>query len=168
MTLAARQVLEDCVVAVDSLVDDIQGDEWRRRWVLAIVLLRAVGHVLDKVDGEISPSYRSAIDSWWFKLNESKPEPNIFWQFIDKERNSVIKQYRNPVCTGVTVRVPTVYFDMKTGEHWTVPDPSLPVLYNYSISSGPFEGKDHRDILREAIEWWGYELDTIDNEGGEP
>ncbi len=165
MTTASRQVLEDCVVAVESLADNIQGDEWRRGWILAIVLLRAVGHVLDKVDGKQSPSYRSAIDSWWLKLNKSKPEPHIFWQFIEDERNNVIKQYRNPACTGVTVRPPTLYIDMKTGEKWTDPDPPLPVLYNYSISSGPFEGKDYRDILREAIDWWGHQLDTIDREG---
>jgi hypothetical protein len=165
MTIAARQALEDCVAAVESLIDGVQGGEWRRRWVLAIVLMRVVGHVLDKVDGEQSPKYRYAIDSWWLRLKTSKPEPPIFWQFIDEERNSVLKQYRTRAGQGVTVRVPTLYLNTKTGEQWS--DPPLPVLYHYLINSGPFEGRDQRDVLREAIEWWGCQLDAIDKVASE-
>ena len=162
MTIAARQALNDCREAVDLLVDGVQGSEWRIRWVLAIVLLRVVGHVLDKVDGYQSPRYRSAIDSWWTNMKQAKPEPIIFWCFIDEERNSVLKEYRICAGQGVSIRVPTLHLDIKTGQEWSDPDPPLSPVYNYTITSGPFKGKDPRVILREAIEWWACQLDFID------
>jgi hypothetical protein len=162
MTIAARQALDDCREAVELLIDGVQGSEWRRRWVLAIVLLRAVGHVLDKVDGNQSPHSRSAIDHWWAKLKQTRPEPSIFWEFIDEERNSILKQYRSRAGQGVTVRVPTLCLNVKTGEQRSEPDPPLPPLYHYTLISGPFEGRDHRDVLREAIQWWACQLDSID------
>lgn len=162
MTTAARQALNDCREAVDLLVDGLQGSEWRRRWVLAIVLLRVVGHVLDKVDGYQSPRYRSAIDSWWTNMRQKKPEPIIFWCFIDEERNSVLKEYRSRTGQGVSIRVPTLHLDIKTGQQWSDPDPPLSPEYTYTITSGPFKGKDPRVVLREAIEWWVCQLDFID------
>jgi hypothetical protein len=161
MTIAARHALDDCREAVDLLIDGVQGSEWRRRWVLAIVLLRVVGHVLDKVDGCQSPHYRSAIDNWWVMLKQTRPEPSIFWEFIEEERNSVLKQYRSRAGQGVSIRVPTLYLNMKTGEQWSDPDPPLPPLYHHTVVSGPFEGRDHRDVLREAIQWWVCQLDSI-------
>lgn len=52
MTEAARKVLEDCKAALDML--DEEGDEqrWRVLWAGAMALVRAVGHVLQKIDGE--------------------------------------------------------------------------------------------------------------------
>lgn len=47
MTLAARETLEDCRGALAELTDGVKGGQWRRRWIIAIVLLRAVGQVLD-------------------------------------------------------------------------------------------------------------------------
>jgi hypothetical protein len=95
-------------------------------------------------------------------LKQTKPEPSIFWQFIEEERNSVLKQYRSRAGQGVSIRVPTLYHNMKTGEQWSDPDPPLPPLFHYTIVSGPFEGRDHRDVLREAIQWWAFQLDSID------
>jgi hypothetical protein len=73
MTQAAREVLEDCRGAVDEIVDGIQGRSWRRRWITAVVLLRAVGHVLENVDVKISPHYKRAIREAWSKLKYSEP-----------------------------------------------------------------------------------------------
>jgi hypothetical protein len=61
MTAAARLVLDDCRGALADLKEGVQGAEWRRRWIVTVVLLRAVGHVLEKVDGAASlwrDSYR--------------------------------------------------------------------------------------------------------------
>ena len=165
MTITARQALEDCRVALDSLVDGIKGGEWKRQWLLAIVLLRAVGHVLHKVDRKQSQAYRSAIDSWWSEMQMTKPEPAIFWQFIEEERNSTIKEYRTHAGQGVTIRVPTLHVNILTGAQWS--DPSLPTLYHYTIVSGPFMGRDHREVLGEAIAWWEGELDAIDRVAAE-
>lgn len=88
MTPAAREALEDCRVALGDLSDEVQGRQWRVRWFACVVLLRAVGHVLDKVDGPRDPKLRRAIDQWWATLNASKPNPAIFWSFIDEDRRN--------------------------------------------------------------------------------
>lgn len=148
MTKAAREVLEDCRGAVDEIVDGIQGRSWRRRWVTAVVLLRTVGHVLEKVDVRISSEYRRAIDDAWAQLKSSKPNPEIFWQFIEAERNNIMKEYEVGAGQGATVRL---------GQN-------KPIEHHYLINSGPFAGRDQRVVLREAIAWWESYLDGIDRE----
>src|SRR5450759_1169232 len=105
MTARARIVLSDARDALSDLADGVSGSEWRRRWVTAVVLLRAVGHVLDKVDAESSPAMCRAIAEAWRGLPASKPEPRIFWDFIDAERNNVLKEYVLAAGQGVTVFV---------------------------------------------------------------
>ena len=48
--LRARVVIDDCRVAIETLDECEFGPEWRRSWVTVVALLRAVGHVLQKVD----------------------------------------------------------------------------------------------------------------------
>lgn len=53
MTSASRQVLADCRDAwmeLREVEESGEGRVWWRRWLAALVLLRAVGHVLGKVD----------------------------------------------------------------------------------------------------------------------
>jgi hypothetical protein len=52
MTARARLVLEDCKLALQLLENETDLRRWRLHWVSAIALIRAVGHVLDKVDGK--------------------------------------------------------------------------------------------------------------------
>jgi hypothetical protein len=41
------------------------GIAWEAKFSATLALLRSVGHVLDKVDGEVSPAARTEIDRWW-------------------------------------------------------------------------------------------------------
>ena len=50
MTAAARKVLADCEVALEMLEEEEDEQRWRVLWAGAMALLRAVGHVLQKVD----------------------------------------------------------------------------------------------------------------------
>ena len=148
MTLAAREVLEDCRGAIDEICGGIQGRAWRRRWVAAVVLLRTVGYVLAKIDVNISPRYKAAIEAAWNRLSDSKPVPPIFWDFIDAARHNIIHEYEVGAGQGVTVNV---------GQ-------SRSVEYHYLVNTGPFAGHDQRVVLREAVAWWEQYLDAIDNE----
>ena len=160
MTLAARETLEDCRGALAELTDGVKGGQWRRRWIIAIVLLRAVGHVLHKIDGLHSPAYGSAISNWWSQLNASKPNPAIFWSLIDEERNTILKEYRTSAGQGVTVQVSGIEINLLTGEQKI--DPPKPAIYHYVINTGPFKGRDQRELIAEAIAWWEKELESID------
>ena len=160
MTIAARQVVEDCRGALAELADDVQGPTWRRRWIVSIVLLRTVGHVLDKVDGARSPKHREAIARWWKELGATKPKPEIFSLFVEEERNTIVKQYQTNAGQGVTVQLGGVQISMGTGQQQA--DPPGPPIFHYTMNAGYFKGRDQRDLIAEAIHWWEGELNAID------
>src|ERR1700722_1999615 len=75
MTTSAREVLVYCNLAAKRLkeisFDDTQ--DWRLGWITILTLLRAVGHVFDKVDkSQYDLSYRNKIKEYWKK---KKAEP---------------------------------------------------------------------------------------------
>ncbi|MEH0168662.1 hypothetical protein [Roseateles microcysteis] len=150
MTVAAREVLEDCRGAVDEIGGGVQGRAWRRRWVAAVVLMRTVGYVLAAVDSKRSPAHKAAIDKAWAALSATKPEPAIFWSFIDMERHSIVHEYDIGAGQGVTVS----------------PGAAIPVEHHYVMNSGPYAGKDQREVLRDCIGWWESYLDAIEREVG--
>jgi len=160
MTIAARESLEDCRTALGELVDGVQGRQWRVKWITCVVLLRAVGHVLDNVDGAREPSLRHAIDHWWKTMKASKPAPEVFWSFIDDERNAILKEYQTRAGQGVTVQLSGIQVNLRTGEQKV--DPPGPHIYHYTINTGPFAGREQRELLAEAIAWWEAQLDLID------
>jgi hypothetical protein len=160
MTAAARETLEDCRGALTELVDGVQGRDWRRKWILAVVLLRAVGHVLDKVDGARTPTYRRAIDNWWSGLKASKPAPSIFWCLIEEERNSILKEYQTAAGQGVTIQLSGIEINLRTGEQKV--DPPNPPTYHYTFNFGPYKDREQHEVLAEAIEWWEQQLDSVD------
>lgn len=55
-------------------------------------MLRSVGHVLEKTDAVSSSRLASNAKKWWISIKASKPEPTIFWEFTEKERNLVLKE----------------------------------------------------------------------------
>ena len=148
MTKAARLVLNDCREARSELVDDLSGSLWRRRYIACVALLRAVGHVLHNVDAEASDSHGSAIENWWQYQKRTKPEPAIFWSFVEDERNRFLKTYGPIAAQNMTV------FPGGDRESETI----------FVMKQGPFKGVDPRTLIMDAIEWWEKELDAIDHD----
>jgi hypothetical protein len=91
-TEAARDVLARCEYLLGELKANPIGIAWQAKFSGAIALLRSVGHVLDKVDAAASPAARAEGDRWWSAIKSSKPEPDIFWSFIEVERNLILKE----------------------------------------------------------------------------
>ncbi len=65
MTQKARVVLQDAKFAIVRHSKTLQSEEFRASWFAIIGLLRAVGHVLDKVDAEASPAVKRAVHEKW-------------------------------------------------------------------------------------------------------
>lgn len=144
MTLKAREVLSDCKSLLEDLYKEQRSDLWRPRWAGLVALLRSVGHVLDKVDGENSPEARDVVDSAWQELNRRTPEPKIFWDFIEEERNNILKLYAFGPRGNITIH------------------PGGPTTFEFFMRSGEFKGKDPLQLCGEAIEFWEEYLADID------
>jgi len=91
MTSAAREVLEDCRTALTLLEEEKDYRRWRIHWAAAVALIRAIGHVLDKVDGR-NP-VRKRVSAEFFQRWKVDPEHEIFPKFIEHERNHLLKEY---------------------------------------------------------------------------
>jgi hypothetical protein len=150
VTNRARLALADCDHALELLRGSNDPFTFRVLWVAGIALARAVGHILDRVDAAQDPATRHAVDAAWSSWKADKQGNAIFWQFIDDERNQVLKQYEVGFFEGQA--------NFVTGEEvvpigWR----QFPVL-----TDGAFAGRDCRDVLEQAIDWWERQLTAID------
>jgi hypothetical protein len=165
--LRANNVLHDCEIALELLEQERKEDLWRVQWVGAIALIRAVGHVLRHVDRRELPQFAERIDaafeSW--KVGE---EHRIFREFIEQERNNVLKEYRSSIHDLGVVRL---VVEGKPGQSPVMWEPTADGNYVEYFEldenmyrprlTGFMEGEDARDIYREAIHWWRSELSKI-------
>jgi hypothetical protein len=148
---------EACVF--DLTHTDLEPDihcEWRIKYFAAIGLLRAVGHVLDKVDCTQYPQIRS-ITKVRYQLWRTQPEHTIFRDFIDSERNSLLKEYRFLVAPDEATAVPLVIADengQRIVSEWS---PSFLLVEN-----GPWQDATIDELLWASVEWWQNELIVIE------
>ena len=166
----ARFVLNDARLAFDELrsVSAAGGDRalYRRRWIAVVTLLRAVGHVLEKVDGGRSGIHRDVIAEWW-----DRPKPPIFADFIKNIRDLTVKQYRTGLFN---------IMDPKDSPMSLIADDASAMADSFSVSGldpltgrgflefvfrdGPFAGLPVNEVIDDAIEWWSQYLDEIEAE----
>jgi hypothetical protein len=166
MTQHARVVLQDAKFAISSHTVDLQSESFRISWISVITLLRAIGHVLEKVDANRSPEMKLAISSKWCELKSTKPDPEIYWEFIEKERNRFLKNYQHGIQRSITAKGPecrgkksVIKFDVANSRGGRVTTTELP---SSTISNGVFSGRNERDVAWEAYDWWCKYLDDID------
>jgi hypothetical protein len=151
MVQTAQEVLADCKHALDLLEEESRPQTFRVLWVAGVTLARAVGHVLQKVDGEQSDATKKAVQAAYASWKADKPGNAIFWEFIEQERNQVLKQYEMGFFSG-PVEV--------------VAGSDVATLDNHifcPITDGAFAGEDCRDVLEQAIEWWRRQLAEIES-----
>ena len=145
MTKHAQKVLEDCKKTFAEFEPNLEGIYWRKKYILIIVLLRAVGHVLKKVDANTSEVLRLSIDKWWANLTQQK-EPEIFWKFIEIERNNIVKEYKSEAVQ-ITHLIPFTNSKNQRIQH--------------IMDSGFFKGRSQHELIQEAIDWWEQQLIEI-------
>jgi hypothetical protein len=148
--LAARRVLDDARRAFDLLEKCEDDDLWRVYFVSCLALLRSVGHVLDRVDGEQSDSHRLAVDRFWSGIKADKDRHGIFWYFVETFRNNVLKTYEfgaEPMTYGLVF---SKALDLPGGHV----DPGIYSSDGIIVQHGPYSGHDARDLIQDAIVWW--------------
>jgi hypothetical protein len=164
LTGTARQVLADCEIALEMLEAEQDMARWRVHWAGALALVRSVGHVLQKVDGA-DPNVRRQVDIAYRRWKSQKAKNAVFWEFIEEERNNILKEYRFNVhpLEHVDVAVMMTVRHPETGELYRIPE-VVPIGENIyrPIVDGYSDGNDARDVYREALDWWKTELTTIE------
>ena len=165
MTRAARDVLADCRLALEMLQDEADPDRWRVHWAGAVALLRAVGHVLLNVDQSADRAVAEAGKAAHHRWKSDDPAHSIYRDFIEDERNNILKEYRSKVhpLETVEVAVRLTLQNPETGEAKYV-DQVMPLDENpfRPMTEGYGEGEDARDVYQEAVDWWERELCAID------
>jgi hypothetical protein len=134
-TLKAWEPFEECRgILFQFQNSDLDDDhpEWRLYWIAGLALLRTIGHVLDKIDAKISDEHRKIIDATWNRWKASRSDNAIFWDFIEQERNNLLKTFE----FGVEIH-----------------DDGL--LHKES-------GRDGSQLFREAVYWWRFQLEEIE------
>jgi hypothetical protein len=160
-TKAARLVLADCAVALSDYSQGPRTDLQRTRWLAVITLLRAVLDVLEKVDGRAgSRQLRNEIKKARANLFKTKPEPRIFHEFVEDERNDTVHQYVIRARVNVRIDVPGgPWMPAFVGRHGDTRATNV-----FEMRDGPFKGQDPRVLCRQAIEFWRDYLDRIDEQ----
>ena len=136
-TLAAWKPYYDCVGANFEFQNSdigIEFPEWRKKWIFAVVMLRTIGHVLKNVDSKKSNKIKLIIDENWNRWAKNKKDNWIFWEFILKERNNILKSYQ----IGIS-------------EHEDF-------IWHNEIEM------DGIHIIREATYWWRAQLELIEQQ----
>lgn len=167
MTSAARQVLSDCRLALDMLHAEIDPDRWRVHWAGGVALLRAVGHVLLNVDQPTSADLMKIANAAHKRWKSDDPAHAVFRDFILKERNNILKEYRSKVhpldTVAVAFRVTLVH--PETGEISYVDEVAeLDENLFRPLVEGYGAGEDARDVFEEAVAWWERELSLVEAE----
>lgn len=136
------------------LEEETDPDRFRILWVSALSLLRAVGHVLAKVDG-VEPNLRASASAAFKKWKNTAHGHTIFTEFIEKSRNLILKEYQFQV--DQREKIPLWVIDGTDTNKFSLDGNLFRPLVN-----GYGEGEDCRDIYAAAIEWWEEQLTAIE------
>ena len=134
--------------------------------------MRSVGYVLKNIDTQASASHKAVIESEYKRLQSTKPVPEIYWEFIDRERNLVVKEYLfADRLIGATAVTSVTYLDPDTGKIETFKFDQIVdnfEVYSKSFRDGPFKGRAKLDVVDEAIAWWATYLRGLQTQIGSP
>lgn len=110
---------------------------------------------------------KRAIDEKWTELVRTRPVPNIFWGFIEYERNRFLKNYEHGISRTLTIPGPdldgkrtvlVVDCANSRGGRGESPD----ATFDSCISDGLYAGRHERAVAFEAHDWWKEYLDDVD------
>lgn len=144
--LRASLALSDSINATFSLRHADYAVNWRFDVIVAITTLRAVGHVLHKIDCRRYPLIFKEVETRFKRWKLGDGADAVFPHFIEDARNTLLKMYEFPAKDN------TIFHDEEFGDFSQGrPDPDL-------IVRGPFSGCDIVELLNACHDWWRQEL----------
>ena len=115
---------------------DEEHPEWRIDWIAGVAVLRVIGHVLHKVDSVKSAKHSAIINFAWREWRNNQDNHWIFTEFVEKERNSIMKEFN----FGAT----------------------LPADEDNRTLAFKDTEFDATQLFREAVYWWRAQLRSIE------
>jgi hypothetical protein len=160
-----REVLDWCRHAIRLLQEQPRGMDWVVKWAGTLALLRTVGEVLGNVDAQSSPTIRRARQNWKERIKSETPD--IYHEFIDGDVNRLLHQAKVSAGQSAMVFAPsavakaTAFGEDRTPLKNAAPPVRAPT-YTYHMNGGAFAGRDPRDVVKDAIDWWQRQIDVIE------
>lgn len=105
-------------------------------WVAGVAILRIIGHVLAKVDSSSSAVHGAEINRLWDEWKADRAEHTIFWNFIEKERNNILKSY-------------------EFGAQLVEDDDDADIVFS--------DGDSAFGKFRDALYWWRAQLEELES-----
>ena len=98
------------------------------------------------------------VSAKWDDWRADKGATGIFWDFIEAERNNLLKEYK------FGVEPEPEYLVDEEGNRLTTKDGEPLVTGDdfFNLSHVGFENRERRDVIEEAIEWWRKQLNEIE------
>jgi hypothetical protein len=165
----AREILENCRQGLDRLWQNPNGHDWVIQWAGTLALLRTVGDALknlQKVDANTDPRLRLAQADWWRRTKAGAPP--IYCEFIQKERNLLLHGATLNAGQSAMVFLQGVEATaLAAGQSPPPPKPIQPLAaakYSYHMNSGPFAGRDPRELIEEGVAWWERQIAEIERD----
>lgn len=156
MGLAAWEPLRLCEEILERLTNsdfDRDDSNWKILWIAGLATLRAVGQVLDKVDKIDNREIAPIIVEKWQQLKARKSDYPIFWDFIDKERDLILKEFR------LGVEAVPIMVANDGGGQFDLVDDLADMPWELLANDGSFEATQQ---FGEAVEFWRAYLTDIE------
>lgn len=151
--MVCKSVLQDVEQCLEWLEEESDEFKFRMGLIAAVALIRSVGHVLQKVDGNRDPILMRIITRRFDDLKNDRANARVFWEFIEAERNLILKEYDLRFDFAPIVTTADADHAWRIGSNIYCP-----------MADGVYAGEDVRDVLREAVAWWKEELAGIEKE----
>lgn len=160
----AREVFKDCEYAKECFqqaLDQKRFKDAKLLWFASVAMLRAIGHVLKKVDSKTrGDAFNHALDT---RYEHWKREP-IFADFIERERNIILKVYESSLTEQEIIEESFLITESgdqlvtESGDELVV----MTAITTLVKGSGAFSGEKPAYVLSKALAWWDKELSELE------
>ena len=167
--LASYRACLDCKYAIERLKEkEVTYSAWKVEWAGICALLRTSVHLMREKDAKscLPENLNTQMRVAWNELLTNKAKYPLFWEFIHKERNNIMKEYEFSAYEAIIgpdgrskASIPISLLSvMEEGEKQAL-----------LIKSGHYAGHHALELLTEAVNWTeAYILGAIRKAGYDP
>jgi hypothetical protein len=162
--LGSWRAVSDVRYGIKSMSEaELTHGGWRHQWAGLCALLKTSVHLM-RIDAArcFAEDIRRELLESYHRLRRDKASYPLFWGFVDRERNNILKEYEFSAYQGVIKEDGTIAASV-----------SLMSLLNgpqdLFIRGGDYDGRRAMDVAEEAADWIeGYIFEAVHTAGYDP